>query len=457
MKPGAYINKGPQDWQILQQTDGMAALVLSGVKVNPPEEGGNVYARVTDEESGLPVVPWHKADMEDDSSWSIVLRGISAGGLYRIETCLKQKSQQAIEWSLRGDMIHHIGVGDVYVIAGQSNAAGYGKDFVYDPPEPGIHLLRNSGKWDMASHPFNESTRTLHDANNEGANPGHSPYLAFARRLKKALRYPIGLIQASLGGSPLSAWNPAEDGILYRNMLDIIASTGGTVKGVLWYQGCSDTNTARNFGTYLERFSAMVSRLRKDLRNPQLPVLTVQLNRCIGPENSIEREGWSAVREAQRIAAQKIEKVFVISSTDVSLSDAIHISAAGNMTLGDRLAASALKGIYGLPFGYGVPDIAGAEKTGPNTLRLSFAPVYDRLYTYDAVAAALPFEAADNQGVLSIANYEVNLNTITLHLDRPLAAGTYISAGAGRDPQGIMPIDTETHAPILSFNRFPVD
>ncbi|GHU18696.1 hypothetical protein FACS1894163_10990 [Spirochaetia bacterium] len=457
MIPGVYIEKGPQDWQVIQQKDGAADIVLSGLKVNPGEEGGNVYARVTDEESGLPIAPWQKADREDDASWSLVLRGIPAGGLYRVETCLRQKNQVDIEWSRRGDMIHHIGIGDVYVIAGQSNAAGYGKDFVYDPPEPGIHLLRNSGKWDMASHPFNDSTHTVHEANSEGANPGHSPYLAFARRLKKTLRYPIGLMQASLGASPLSAWNPEEDGTLYRNMLDIIASAGGKVKGILWYQGCSDTGDPRLFTTYGDRFSAMVAHLRNDLQNPCLPVLTVQLSRCTEPENSaLEREGWSALREAQRIAAQKIENLFVISSLDVVLSDHIHISAAGNLTMGDRLAAAALKGIYALPFGYGVPALSGVEKTGKDTLCLAFENVYDRLFTYDAAAAALPFEVVDNRGVLPISGYEVRLNTLTLHLDRPLGDDIYISGGVGKNPEGIMPIDMETHAPILSFYRFPV-
>jgi hypothetical protein len=203
-------------------------------------------------------------------------------------------------------MIHHIGAGDVYVIAGQSNAAGFGKDIVYDPAEPGVHLLRNSGLWDLATHPFNDNTHTSHHANDETANPAHSPYLAFARRLKKVLGYPIGLIQASQGGSPLSLWDPLEDGTLYRNMLNSISVAGGgspvgAVKGILWYQGCSDAD-GELAATYLERFTRMAARLRADLRDPDLPLLTVQLNRVINAQTP--DEGWSLVREAQRRAAR---------------------------------------------------------------------------------------------------------------------------------------------------------
>jgi len=61
--------------------------------------------------------------------------------------------------STRGDMIHNIGVGDVFVVAGQSNAAGRAKNPVEDAPELGVHLLRDSGVWDLATHPLALSIR----------------------------------------------------------------------------------------------------------------------------------------------------------------------------------------------------------------------------------------------------------------------------------------------------------
>ncbi|MEZ4628259.1 MAG: sialate O-acetylesterase [Eubacteriales bacterium] len=62
----------------------------------------------------------------------------------------------------RGDMVHHVGVGDVFVIAGQSNAAGRAKDPIEDAPEIGVSLLRDSGKWDLAAHPLGETTGSVH-------------------------------------------------------------------------------------------------------------------------------------------------------------------------------------------------------------------------------------------------------------------------------------------------------
>lgn len=244
MKTGALINKGPSDWQIIQQVDGKADISLSGDWIDYPESRNpKVFVRVVREENGGIVVPWQESENTEPGKWRITVRGIPAGGLYRVETCLHEKGKYEIEWGTRGDMIHHIGVGDLFVITGQSNSAGYGKDPVYDPPEIGVHLLRNNGKWDLATHPMNESTGTIHEENREGGNPGHSPYLSFAKQLKRELGYPIGLIQAALGGSPLSAWNPEENGYLYRNMMNIVRSQTEKIRGVLWYQGCSDAGS----------------------------------------------------------------------------------------------------------------------------------------------------------------------------------------------------------------------
>lgn len=84
------------------------------------------------------------------------------------------------------------------MIAGQSNAAGYGRGEITDGPELGVHILRNEEKWDIASHPLND-TRNNNYPNLEGGDPGHSPFLVFGKALKKTLNHPVGLIQNRSG------------------------------------------------------------------------------------------------------------------------------------------------------------------------------------------------------------------------------------------------------------------
>ena len=179
-------------------------------------------------------------------------------------------------------MRHFLGVGDLWVIAGQSNSAGYGRGPYQDPAELGVHLFRNSERWTLAAHPMNESTDTRHPVNREAANPGHSPYLQFGRVLKKVAR-PTRVgpwCRTALGGSPLTRWNPTEPGPadLFDNMVRCVTKVGGKIRGIVWYQGESDAGTGRR----RHHLCAAVSgkrwgAWREALADPELPVLTVQV------------------------------------------------------------------------------------------------------------------------------------------------------------------------------------
>ena len=452
---GAIIKSGPANWQILQQKKGYADISLSGAyRIQGSLEKFEVLARVVMEDTGEVVCGWKACDIIEgdltEGLWQVRLQQIPAGGLYRVETCL-QRDKQLVEWSNRGDMIHHLGVGDLYVIAGQSNSAGYGKDPIYDPPEIGIHILRNCGKWDLASHPLNESTDTIHEVNMEIANPGHSPYLNFAKILKRQLNYPIGLLQSSQGGSPLSYWNPDENGVLYRNMMDIIKSQGGSVRGILWYQGCADA-WERDSRTYLDRFQCMVEHLRKDLIDDTLPILTVQLNRYVTVSDETSDRAWGILREAQRQAAERIPYVYVIPANDCTLSDVIHISSASNMMLGERLARIALGEIYGQNIPCRAPDILNAFLTEDNKIILEFKNIYQRLYVYDVMPMELPFVIEDDKGFIQIREYEItDKNHISLVLERAPSGSGMIHGAYEKNPRFFMLMDSGTHLPMLSF------
>jgi len=457
MVHGVLIEKGPEDWQILQQKNGYACIYLDGVYRNTSEDPVHceVFARVVLEDSGDAVCHWKKCEsVEGDESkgkWKVILENIPAGGLYRIETCL-HKDNEDLEWSSRGDMIHHLGVGDIYVIAGQSNSAGYGKDQIYDPSELGVHILRNSGKWDLASHPFNESTNTCHEINMETANPGHSPYLSFAKMLKRHLNHPIGLIQTALGGSPLSDWNPEENGHLYKNMIKIVREQGNSVSGILWYQGCSDASSKICSNTYLERFECMVKNIRTDLMNEQLPIFTVQLNRYIGPGDMDLDRSWGMLREAQRQAARQMSHVYIVPSNDCTLSDAIHISALSNMKLGERLARLALHKIYGKSIFCQAPDIESAYYYGNKEIVLEFGNIYQKLFTFDDSVKELPFTIEDEKGFVKIKGYELKgPDKFILKMERAPQGKTLIHGAFQKNPKFFLPMDFATHLSMLSF------
>lgn len=457
---GVLMEVAPQDWQILQQREGFAKITASGRYVLPPATDITqpaVYLRVVREDNGMPVVDWQPAQLQPGETWQGELT-VPTGGLYRLETCLSQEENPVLEWATRGDMRHHLGVGDLYVIAGQSNSAGYGKDPFYDPPELGVHLCRNSLRWDLATHPMNESTDMAHPANLEGCNPGASPYLAFGKLLHRELGYPIGLLQTSLGGSPLSQWEPKNNGCLYRSMMEVIASQGGSVRGVLWYQGCSDVGEEES-RTYGERFAQMVNTFRQEL-GEEIPWLTIQLNRRLRQEEtSTEDQGWGRVREAQRQAPKSLPGIVVVPATDCGLSDGIHNSAAANVVLGERLAGAALREIYHRPWGCGAPDLQTARRVGPDAIALTFAPVAGRLFdidSYDVRCRAFTVEEEDGSEI-PVVNAEIMGNQIILHLAKEGKGPYRVSAGWQMEPPVRLPLDFATHQPILSFYQVEVE
>jgi sialate O-acetylesterase len=457
---GTIIRSGPSDWAIIQQEDGFGTIELSGTWDLEGESAGTVqaYARIVREEDGSVAVDWVRGEMGPDREWRVTLKGIPAGGLYRIVTCLQPDGGLLSEWAVRGDMVHHIGIGDLWVIAGQSNAAGYGRGPIHDPPEIGVHLLRNSGQWGLASHPFNESTASIHMENRETSNPGHSPFLAFGKVVHRETGIPIGFLQTALGGSHLKSWNPEEEGTLYRNMRSIIAAAGNKVRGVLWYQGCSDCSPVESV-TYLDRFASLVDHLRRDLRSPDLPFFTVQLNRLTDLATEEGDRAWGTVREAQRQAALRLPHVYVIPALDCPLSDNIHNSSAGNLLIGERMANSALAFAYEKRPSFRAPEIHSAKvyRNGSSSVvRLEFDHVQGYLTPIGSLADV--FSVEDEEGFVPIsAATAVSRNGIELALARIPGEKAFLHAAYETNPTPFLPLDTGTYMPILAFYNYSID
>lgn len=461
MKPakqevGVIIEQGAQDWQIFQQNAaGVAEIALRGRwRTQNAYQSARVMARVvaeTELHAVTRALDWTAAETSPDGTWSVVFKSVPRGGLYRIETGL-QMDGAAIEWSQRGDAVHHIGVGDVWVIAGQSNSAGYGKSPIHDGPELGVHMFHACGEWRLATHPLSDSTGTQYPANREGANGSHSPYLAFGRKLKNALGYPIGLIPAALGGSPLSAWVKSVNGVLYDNMLAYLRDAGGGCRGMVWYQGCSDTGPAERV-VYLSRFAEMVSDFRESMNDPRLPVITAQLNRVVSePYDRPVHEGWEVIREIQRQAARTLDHVYVIGTVDLGLSDCIHNNSAANLVIGERMANTALGAVHGRDVKFLHPDLKEARLVGEQAIELIFDHVDTRLNFETRQSVNFPFAVRDESGAVRVSNCVVTAKEVVqLELARPLTGKATVTGAPTACPPSVVPFDISGYLPMLAF------
>lgn len=354
------------DYTIIQRDpNGYGKGYINGIikdKVKP----ALFYVRVSREDDNSTVIPWQKCDTSD-GEWKTELL-IPEGGLYRIEVRQAGRDESehynSYDWGQLVYIAHHVGIGDIYILAGQSNMSGYGRDFAYDPPQPGIHLYDNAGNWVLASHPLNSVPEPVYLNNDE--NSGSSPAISFARILQKRLNVPIGLVSAAKGGSSIESWNPAEkDCYLYKEMLRKVEAVG-KFKGMLWYQGCNETVYTDDAEAYLINFTNTVRLWREEFGH--FPIITCQLNRNAWKEEDRDRN-WGLVREAQRQAAMIIKDVFIIPTMDMMINDGIHNTSSACVAIGERLALTALKGIYDLP-GRFAPNIISAKKTDEYTVFL---------------------------------------------------------------------------------------
>ena len=380
------------DYQIIQRdADGFGRALFSGT--HPHTEAGVIVARVLREDDNQMILPWQKCERNGDA-WQIRLT-IPQGGLYRVEARFSANEEHPLhnfyDWSALVGCASHVGVGDVFVMAGQSNMSGYGRDPAYDPPELGVHLFDNRGQWTLATHPLNSVVGSVYC--NDDSSSGTSPGLAFGRMMHRRLGVPIGLVAAARGGSALEAWNPAEaDCFLYR-ALEAKMEEVGKCSAILWYQGCSETGDAEEANTYPDKFRQTVGLWRE--RFGDVPIVVCQINRHAwkGADND---RNWGIVREALRQAGLQIPQVYVVPTLDMHTSDGIHNASGACVVIGERMASVLLHGHYGQA-GSTAPTVTHAKQLDARTVLLEFRDKH-MLRTMDDLATGLHIE--DENGLM---------------------------------------------------------
>lgn len=406
-----------QNYQIFQRNRGGYADVRYQGTASVPE-GGAVYARVQRECDMMTIIPYTPCDMKKNAdgstAWSVDLR-VPEGGLYRFEAIGGSVNPQH-EWSDRIDCVYHIGVGDIFIMAGQSNMTGYGRDAAYDPPTLGVHAFTRRGTWDIAVHPLSDSLDNIYGYGEYTS--ASSPALSFARRLHENLGVPVGLIPAAVGGTMLTQWEPTGRADCYDKMMAMVrdakgAQDGQGFRGMIWFQGCSDC-IGEDGKTYFDRFETAVSHWREALGD--FPIVTVQLNRWMstggdGPDDA----AWGRVRDAQRRAALEIPGISVVPALDLPCTDGIHDSAGANVIIGERLAMTALACIYGKP-GQTAPSVLSAEAVDDNHIRVNVTPGH-RVYAMDNIALGMDVE--DDDGIIRCTTAEKTQDALIVTTEKP--------------------------------------
>ena len=308
---------------------------------------------------------------------------VPAGGPYMLNLTIEKGDQTT------NQAVGPVFVGDLWVLAGQSNMEGVGDLIDVTPSHPQVQVLGMDGKWARAEEPIHwlvdspdpvhsgdpttraQRSAQQHKTRAKGAGLG----LPFAVAMVEQTKIPVGLVACAHGGTSMEQWNPSKKGdggkSLYGSMLRQVGLAGGKVKGVLWYQGESDALGGDAWKVYPRVFADFITAVRADLGQPELPFYYVQIGRFV---RAGDPKGWNAVQDAQRRLPERVPGTAVVSTIDLELDDAIHVGTQGLKRLGQRLARVAVRDLFG-QVGATTPTFDRVSRASNNMLLVKFKGV----------------------------------------------------------------------------------
>lgn len=154
--------------------------------------------------------------------------------------------------------------------------------------------------------------------------------------LKGEWQYRVGAKMEPLQGQTFIRWKPAG---LFNAMVYPLLNY--QIKGVLWYQGESNTRRWKEYQTLLP---ALINDWRQHWNDEDLPFLIVQLPNFMEPKSMPGESEWASLRQAQ-LNALKVPNTGLIVAIDLGEWNDIH--PIGKQPVGQRMALAAQKVAYG--------------------------------------------------------------------------------------------------------------
>ncbi|HZY61416.1 MAG TPA: sialate O-acetylesterase [Edaphobacter sp.] len=249
--PQAISITSPMDYQVFQRQSRLrGTIVLKGHVAVPAD---HIEVRVTGK-SLLGPLPgkWKKISLNGKAGdFNTRLVGV-AGGYYEIDVRAMAGKREVAQAA-----VPHVGVGEVFVISGQSNSTNYGE--VRQTIATGMVSTFSGKAWRLANDP----QPGVQDKSNKG-----SFIPAFGDAMFRKYGVPIGVASVGHGSTSVRQWLPkgapvevmptkewfvtrrkdgvlVSDGTLFDGMMERIgeldAEPGGHgFRAVLWHQGESD-------------------------------------------------------------------------------------------------------------------------------------------------------------------------------------------------------------------------
>ncbi len=237
----------PLDYQVHQRAGRAEGIIIvAGSLAQGSKHPGTLEARLV---SAGVAADWQTlATIESGTTEFRAELNAPAGGWYRLEVCVRQANAIVTETA-----VEHVGVGEVFVIAGQSNSANHGEE--QQQTKTGLVAAFHNGKWQLANDP---------QPGTSGSGGSFIP--PFGDAIAEQFKVPVGIIATGVGATSVREWLPRgtrfpnpptltgnvtqvatgeweTQGTLFDNLVTRMKQAGPLgFRAVLWHQGESDAN-----------------------------------------------------------------------------------------------------------------------------------------------------------------------------------------------------------------------
>ena len=310
----------------------------------------------------------YKCKADADGKWKVFID--TPAGSYKTHSL-----------SVKGDgtslKINDVLAGEVWMASGQSNMEMPMRGFFNCPVENAIDFISAPAavnKIRMFNVPKAQSYEPVEDIQGQwcGASSSTVPEMSatayfFALELNQVLDVPVGIISAAYGGARVESWLPKDiletypDEDLSREAIEAMQDyvrpylaynamftpvKGYTVKGFIWYQGCSNVGRHEQFP---ERMATLIDHWRKQWgdADAKLPFYMVEIAPYrYKPASTISNA--ALLRQAQHEVAATVPNCGIVVTNDLVESyEMDNIHPAKKQEVGQRLAYLALNRDYG--------------------------------------------------------------------------------------------------------------
>lgn len=210
----------------------------------------------------------------------------------------------------------------------------------------------------------------------------------FGRKMRQKLGIPVGLINASVGGSQISYWLPGKEAtaleaageelfdgeeqklypsVGYNGMIYPLRNVN--IRGVLWYQG--ETDAISVHGGYEKALVALISSYRKIFDDENLFWTVMEL-----PRYGSCPVGYADIRSAQQRVTAADGRAAL--SIDIDTGDWSDIHPGNKTVIAERAADETLFSFYGIDSPR-CPELVGGESLADGSLKLYFKNAGDGL------------------------------------------------------------------------------